>query len=194
MSRRKKLFIFLYFFYIFLIWSLSTLSTFVCAAPHLSRFIGAPFPAWPVCISVGAVCYFLWVCFCCDCGPTGRKGPGCRCELGLGTECHIVLDVLGELRLQSDPVSCHHRTILSTVNAWLPQNTHTHTRTHTWLCLNVSFFFVSLSLVDLLSFTCIICLEHSSAGLLKSSFYGKHDVLLVLEVPDLTFKFRELGT
>ncbi len=77
-------------------------------------------PLWPCVL-------FLWVCFCRDCGPPGRKGPGCRCELGRqrGTERHIVLGVLGELGLQSDPVSCHHRTALSTVTADPPENTHT---------------------------------------------------------------------
>lgn len=63
---------------------------------------------------------FLRVCFCRDCGPPGRKGLlVCRCELGReqGTEQHIVLDILGELRLQSDPGPCRHRTVLSTVTS-----------------------------------------------------------------------------
>lgn len=73
---------------------------------------------------------FLWVRFCPDCGPLGRKGPVCKCELDResGTERHIVLGVLGELGVQSDPVSCHHRTKLSAV-------THTQLLPEPLLCL-----------------------------------------------------------
>lgn len=96
-----------------------TSSTLTRVTPHPERSIGARFHACAVCALV--LC-FLRVCFCRDCGPPGRKGLVCRCELGReqGTEQHIVLDILGELRLQSDPVSCHHTTMLSTVTITPP--------------------------------------------------------------------------
>lgn len=91
----------------------------------------------------GPCMLFFWVCFCRDWGPPGRKGPGCRCELGSqrGTERHIVLGVLGELGLQSDPVSCHRRTTRSTVTAWAPPQPALH------LCLNLSLPPTSLNLL-----------------------------------------------
>ncbi len=122
-------------------------------------------PLWPCVL-------FLWVCFCRDCGPPGRKGPGCRCELGRqqGTERHIVLGVLGELGLQSDPVSCHHRTTLSTVTAW-PPKTHTHTHTAP-LPEPLSFF---LSLPSLLSSLYLFLIPSIPVQIYKSmEKYGKN--------------------
>lgn len=97
--------------------------------PLLVSRIGALFSAW-LCVALWPSVLFLWVRFCPDCGPLGRKGPFCKCELDResGTERHIVLGVLGELGVQSDPVSCHHRTKLSAV-------THTPLLPEPLLCL-----------------------------------------------------------
>lgn len=70
----------------------------------------SPVPGLCDCVALWHCVLFFWVCFCRDCGPPGRKGPGCRCELGgqQRTERHIVLGVLGALRLQSDPAFYYH--------------------------------------------------------------------------------------
>lgn len=102
--------------------------------PTLSSFIFVtPCGGVSLAFGLGECVLFLWVCFAPDCGPPGRKGPGCRCELGRqqGTELHIVLGVLGERGLQSDPASCHHRTTLSTVTASPPPPPFIQTYLHT---------------------------------------------------------------
>lgn len=104
--------------------------------PLLVSRLRALFSAW-LCVALWPSVLFLWVRFCPDCGPLGRKGPVCKCELDResGTERHIVLGVLGELGVQSDPVSCHHRTKLSA---------HTH-----HFCLNLfSVFLLQRSAKD----------------------------------------------
>lgn len=84
-------------------------------------------------IFVGAFLSWLW--------SFRQEGP--RLQMwagqGVGNRAAHCTDVLGELGVQSDPVSCHHRTKLSAV---------THTHTHHF-CLNLfSVFLLQRSAKD----------------------------------------------
>lgn len=58
----------------------SALLSVIFATPRLVCYICAVSPC--DCVPMRHCLLFLWVCFCQDCGPPGRKGPGHRCELG----------------------------------------------------------------------------------------------------------------
>lgn len=94
----------------------SSLSSFILANPRLVCYTGAVSPMLTVSLC-RILCYFLG---CVLSWPWTSRQEGPRLQMWAApaaavTEQHIVLGVLGELRLQSEPVLCHHWTRLSAV-------------------------------------------------------------------------------
>ena len=112
-------------------------------------------PLWPCVL-------FLWVCFCRDCGPQGRKGPSCRCELGRQREnraAHCTGCTGGAraaiwssiLPSQNHAVYCHCLT---------PQNTHSLTHsTFAWTSLSLLHPFIAHIIVLTLSHSWHSCAD-----------------------------------
>lgn len=97
---------------------LASLFSYLVCLDILAWCICARLPAWAawvfthVCVFfVGVFLSWLWSC--------GQEGP--RLQMWAGEQSGALYWTYW---LQSDPISCHHRTTLSTVTAWPPKNSH----------------------------------------------------------------------